>query len=309
MMIRILKISLFISLFVSYVSMAQDLLPSYTDYFVDNMYLAHPSYAGSEDCAQVRLSVRRQWLGIQDAPQLQVLTFHTGIGEKTGLGVIIFKDKNGYHSQIGGKITYAYHIDFNKNFEVNRLSFGLSVSNVNNFLDTRYFDTNDPVVFEQENKYYFNTDAGLSYRYQGFYAHLTFRNIIKTDVLFDYKDEPVDLSQFLVGTGYNIKFNRQFSLEPSTMIRYIKYTEEQFLDLNLKAKYSRENANYWLGFSYRKAFNINDFEEATYMTPAIGFDYNNFVFSYAFTLQNNEHIFPHGDFHQITLGFNILCEE
>ncbi len=308
-MIRILKISLFISMFVGYVSMAQDLLPSYTDYFADNMYVAHPSYAGAEDCAQIRLSVRRQWLGIQDAPQLQVLTFHTGIGEKTGFGVIIFKDKNGYHSQIGGKITYAYHIDFSKHFDVNRLSFGLSISNVNTFLDTRYFDPEDPVAFEQDNKYYFNTDAGLSYRYQDFFAHFTFRNIIKTDVLFDYKDAPVDLSQFVLGTGYNITFNRQFSLEPSTMLRYIKYTEEKFLDLNVKARFSREITKYWAGFSYRKAYNINGFEAATYLTPTIGFDYNNFVFSYAFTLQNNKSIFPYGDFHQITLGFNILCGE
>ena len=118
-----LKISLLLTFFLSYFGFSQDLFPVYTDYYADNMYLLHPANAGIGDCTKIRLTARRQWLDYEDAPQLQTLSFHTRIGEKNGLGVMIFNDKNGYHSQLGGKITYAYHIDLSSSFEKNLLSF------------------------------------------------------------------------------------------------------------------------------------------------------------------------------------------
>ena len=90
---------------------AQETLPIYSDYLSDNVYLVHPSAAGLTDCSRIRLTARSQWNGISDAPSLQTLSYNSQIGEKGGLGFILFNDKNGYHSQQGIQGTYAYHID------------------------------------------------------------------------------------------------------------------------------------------------------------------------------------------------------
>jgi len=308
---KIHQITFLFFFYVSSTGFAQDLLPVYTDYLTDNMFILHPADAGIGDCAKLRLTVRKQWLDYKDAPQLQTLSYHTSIGEKNGLGFMVFKDKNGYHSQVGGQITYAYHIDFTKYFETNHLSFGLSLSSVVNSFNTRDFITDDPVVLEQKkSNYYYNADFGFSYHYYGLFSYVSLKNIIKAKYIFNDQDNNVfNFRHYLVSLGYKIKINRNLIIEPSTMGRYIDHSKEKFVDINLKANYSNKNSEFWGGVSYRKAFNIEKFEDANYLTSHIGMNYNNFLFSYSYSFQHNNTVFSKGDFHQITLGINISCDK
>ena len=72
--------------------------------------------AGASNCSKIRLTARQQWFGQNDAPSLQTISFNTALGQerKSGVGVILFNDKNGYHSQKGIKFTYAYHLMFSR---------------------------------------------------------------------------------------------------------------------------------------------------------------------------------------------------
>jgi len=308
---RFIKISLLLPFFISYFGFSQDLFPIYTSYITDNMYIIHPANAGISDCAKIRFTARKQWLKFSEAPQIQTLSFNTSIGEKNGLGFFIFKDKNGYHSQVGGKITYAYHIDLSNHFEKNRLSFGLSLSSVINSLDDSEFITNDPIVLERKlTKNYFNTDFGFTYQYYGFFSHVSLTNIIKSKYVFDnYEDELKDFTQYIASFGYTIKINHKFNIEPSTMFRYIGYSQEKFIDINLKSNYTHKNSEFWGGVSLRNGYNIDGFENSNYLSSLIGVNYNNFIFSYSYTFQHNDTYFPKGDFHQLTLGINLYCDD
>ena len=64
-------IHLLLALFFAQISVAQDGLPIYSDYFADNYYLLHPSMAGAAAHNQLRLTARQQWFDDQDAPNLQ----------------------------------------------------------------------------------------------------------------------------------------------------------------------------------------------------------------------------------------------
>ncbi|MBT8255718.1 MAG: type IX secretion system membrane protein PorP/SprF, partial [Bacteroidia bacterium] len=122
---------------------AQDGIPTYSDYFSDNMYLLHPAMAGAANYNKLRLSARQQWFDQDEAPNLQTLSFNARVGERSGLGAIIFNDKNGYHSQVGGYITYAHHIRFSRsNVDLNQVSFGLSAGLIQSRLDETRFDPN-----------------------------------------------------------------------------------------------------------------------------------------------------------------------
>ena len=94
---------------------SQEGLPVYSDYLTENYYLVHPSMAGVNLVGgKVRMTTRKQWFDQQDAPNLQTLSVDYRLTDRSGLGTIVYKDQNGYHSQIGAYLTYAHHINFNK---------------------------------------------------------------------------------------------------------------------------------------------------------------------------------------------------
>ena len=164
-------------LLVTQFSFSQDGIPVYHDYLSDNLYLLHPSMAGAASPNQVRLTARQQWFGELEAPNLQTLSFNARLGEKSGFGAIVYNDKNGFHSQSGGYITYAYHLMFSRTAtDLNQLSFGLSAgfsqSNLNESTFLLSYPTNDsfdPAIFGgTQSASYFNIDASLSYNFLNF---------------------------------------------------------------------------------------------------------------------------------------------
>ena len=158
-------------------------MPIYSDYLTDNYYLLHPSMAGISNCNKVRLTGRQQWFGDEDAPSLQTMSINGRIGEtSSAVGAIFFNDKNGYHSQTGGYVTYAHHIMFSRNdyVDLNQLSFGLSFGLIQSRLDETQFDPTDfdPIIAGiLQSTSYFNVDAGMSYNFLNFSGNFTIKNL------------------------------------------------------------------------------------------------------------------------------------
>ena len=100
LMKKLLAFSLLASFFCSH-SRAQEGIPVYFDYLADNYYLVYPSMAGIGQGGKIRLTARKQWFDVDEAPSLQTLNAHFRVGENSGLGVILFNDSNGYHLSDG----------------------------------------------------------------------------------------------------------------------------------------------------------------------------------------------------------------
>ena len=201
------KLLLLIVLFASQFSFSQEGIAVYSDYLSDNYYLIHPSMAGASNCAKLRMTARQQWFGQKDAPAMQTLSFNGKIGEsdQSGAGIIVYNDKNGYHSQKGVKATYAHHIMFSRDMvDLNQLSFGLSAGLVQSSLDETEFREFDPNVNGTiVQKYsYFNVDFGMSYNYLEFYLHATIKNAIETrrKIYSEFEDD--NIRKFILNAGY-----------------------------------------------------------------------------------------------------------
>lgn len=289
---------------------AQETLPIYSDYLSDNVYLVHPAAAGIGNCGKVRLTARNQWAGIEDAPSLQTLSAHTRVGNNSGVGFILFNDKNGYHSQQGFQGTYAYHINLDRYENTNQLSFGLSFMAVNNTVDERLFVIPDPVIsgiIQSEN--YFNADFGMAYHNAGFFSYFTAKNIILSARNLYGDRESFNLRRYLVTLGYYYGQGKSFQLEPSIMAQAIERTGEKFVDFNMKVYKNVANAQLWAAFSYRRGFDNAATEELNYLTPIVGVNYKKFMVSYTYTKQTGDILFDDAGYHQITLGFNFLCSD
>ena len=294
-----------------FLTKAQETLPVYSDYLSDNVYLIHPSAAGIGNCGKVRLTARTQWSGVTDAPALQTLSAHQRIGTNMGVGLILFNDKNGYHSQQGIQGTYAYHIDLDRPDEVNQLSFGISLMAVNNKVDESNFLLQDPVISQiVQSENYFNADVSMAYHIGGFFSYFTAKNILlSARSLYSDKYESLNLRRYLVTLGYYYGKGKSFQIEPSIMAQSIERTGEQFVDFNIKVYKDVADAQLWAAFSYRKGFDNAATDELNYLTPIIGVNYQKIMISYTYTKQSGDILFDDAGYHQISLGFNFGCKE
>jgi len=63
------------------------------------------------------MTSRKHWLDQVNAPNLQTFSADARLNDRSGVGMIIFKDENGYNAQTGVSVTYAHHINFNDRSE------------------------------------------------------------------------------------------------------------------------------------------------------------------------------------------------
>jgi len=307
---RLLK-SFIITLFLlaPFFTKAQETLPIYSDYLSDNVFLVHPSAAGIGNCGKLRFTARNQWSGIDDAPALQTLTAHTRFGENIGIGVVLFNDKNGYHSQQGFEGVFAYHINLGRPDDANQLSFALGLMAVNNSVDESSFVIPDPIISGiVQSESYFNADFSMAYHNKGFFSYFTAKNIMLTArTLYDNFYESLNLRRYLITGGYYFGEGDGIQIEPSIMGQIVERTGEAFVDFNLKVYKDVANAQLWAAFSYRQGFDNAQTQELQYFTPIIGVNYKNFMISYTYTKQTGDILFDDAGYNQITLGFNFGC--
>lgn len=275
--------------------------------------------AGAANCAKLRLTGRKQWFDQADAPELQTLSFNGRIADKAGAGAILFNDKNGYHSQKGVKLTYAYHLMFSRDeIDLNQLSFGISGGLIQSQLDETFFRDFDPIVYGGvvEKYSYFNVDFGMSYNYLDFYAHATLKNAVETRRKIYTFYESDNLRTLLLSAGYIFGDQDRILFEPSLLFQYIDKTGEKSIDVNMKAYKNMDFGKLWGGFSYRRSLEKADLVQGAdvpdqwlqHFTPFVGLNYNNFMFAYTYTHVGGNVKFDSGGFHQITLGLDLFCK-
>ncbi|MBE9489218.1 MAG: type IX secretion system membrane protein PorP/SprF [Bacteroidetes bacterium] len=315
------KTYIILLLLLSQLAYSQDGIPIYSDYFADNLYLLHPSMAGAAAHNQVRLTARKQWFDQKDAPNLQTLNFNTRLGEKSAIGAIFFNDKNGYHSQTGGYITYAHHLKFSRSdVDLNQLSFGISFGLIQSKLDETEFDPEDfdPIIAGiLQSSSYFNIDAGVSYNFLNFSGHFTIKNIIFQNRKINNEGfEPNNQRKYLISAAYAIgQYGATWVYEPSFLFQFSERTGEQAIDVNFKTYRNMDFGQLWGGLSYRRSFDGAEYlngdeiedQKLQYVTPVVGVNFNKFMFAYTYSYQTGTVRFQSGGFHQITLGYNFLA--
>jgi len=239
---------LLLSVILSTTIKSQEGLPIYTDYLTENYYLLHPSMAGVNlEGIKLRMTSRKHWLDQINAPNLQTFSADARLNDRTGVGMIIFKDENGYNSQTGVSLTYAHHINFNDNRarmnqpnlfnygSINQLSFGLSIGGVQNSLDQTLFDQydifgqQDPLISNiNQSSGYFNMDVGISYVNFNYFAHLTLKNVLFSpsniygDQVYDFSKNYTSFIKYVASFGYLFFTESPFSFEPSFLISWFK---------------------------------------------------------------------------------------
>lgn len=300
-------IVLAILLLLSYVSKAQEFkLTPYTQYLVENPFVISPAYAGLENVQRLRLSGAFQWVGLKNAPNTQTLSYDAPILERSGTGGVLYVDRNGNTSQMGGQLSFAHHLTINESNE-HYISFGLSYKFVQFKIDVSDFDdpNNDPNLGGNLSSFNSNFDAAFLYRIKQYYISFNASNILNKNVKVFDDTEPKKLRNYYIYTGYVFELSDgSIELEPSLYFKYFESDNRSITDINLKAKKITDDGYYWAGFSTR-FFNDQSFKPSA-IVPMLGLKKSNFYVGFAYQYNINEaEELNHAGTYLLTLGYDF----
>lgn len=250
--------------------------------YIFNDFILNPAIAGVKDYLPVTLGVRRQWMGIKEAPVTQNVSAHGYVGLNLGCGGYIINEVTGPTKRTAANFSVAYHLKLSKGMGKSRkapkiLSFGLAA-----MLSQHRYDVQKLTTYEPDDAAVLNTlnyqvipDANVGvYLHQGndYYLGLSAFHLVQTkrdlfEVVTPF-DNGYKRTYYFTG-GYNYIANKDFSIQPSVLFQIIEATPFQ-VDLNAKFIYQKQ---YWFGIGYRLKDAI---------TASIGIQKNIFRFGYSY---------------------------
>jgi type IX secretion system PorP/SprF family membrane protein len=242
----------------------------FSNYYL-SPFIVNPAFTGSSYYPQAVLSTRKQWVGISDSPGTILLSGNYRIGtydfydpkgfvnkgplklkDRLGLGVALYRDKNGPAENTGGVLSYAYHSQINSKDE---LSFGLSVIGTYYAFNSSVLDPDQPddpyLLNGNDNKFRLNFNLGALYHSSTYFIGISAIKILPDH--YNVNDLPaMHPSYFLMG-GYKHKINSFFAIEPSLTIKKLG---SDGLSVDVFSKLYIKQLN-WIAFSYSTTGKIN----------------------------------------------------
>ncbi len=282
-------------------------IPQLSQYIADNPFLMSPTYAGIGDHIKVRLNGLTQWVGIEDAPDTQTLAADARMGNRSGLGMLLYNDSNGETKQRGARVSFAHHLTMDRYDDI-FLSFGISY-NFNQFrIDVENFrESNGQLPTDDKATTNHNFDLGVLYRYGKFYFSLNASNVLNKSLeRFNPTFEPNTLRNYYVYTGMSLSKNKnsKVEIEPSIFFQLFESDGRSVTDLNAKFRFHDFEDYYYLGVTYR--FLNDQWGEPLYIAPIAGFKKSNFYFGYSYQLITNEILGYSTGTHVLTVGMDLF---
>ena len=127
--------------------------PQYTN-FIHNYLALNPAVAGSNECLNVKLGYRSQWMGFEGAPETTFASFSVELKHKKlhtlrtrhGIGGFVENDETGPLSRSTIYLGYAYHFPVGRNVTASVGIFGGIMQMGIDATKLNLRDANDPVV-------------------------------------------------------------------------------------------------------------------------------------------------------------------
>jgi len=281
-------------------------LPQLSQYLADNPFVMSPTYAGIGDHIKVRINGLTQWVGIKDAPDTQSLAADARIGNRSGLGMLLYNDSNGETKQRGARLSFAHHLTLDR-YDDEFVSFGISY-NFNQFrIDIENFDGPDPNVTDDRATTNHNFDVGVLYRKDKFYFSLNASNLLDKDLSsFNPVFEPNRLRNYYIYSGYRYTKNKnsRLEIEPSVFFQWFESDGRSVTDLNVKFRWYDFEDYYYAGVTYR--FLNDQIGSPLYIAPIMGLKKSNFYFGYSYQIILNEILGFSTGTHVVTLGVDLF---
>lgn len=225
------------------------------DQFTQFMYYKmgfNPAYAGSQDGPTITALVRNQWLGLEGAPQAQLLTFNMPLfSSRVGFGASVMRHTIGATTRLTAETAYAYRIRMGRGV----LGLGLQGSirlfqvNYDKVESTQPKESDEAIPVGVQSRYVPNFGAGFYYSNNRFFLGFSIPRLLHNSI--DLADVGTILSREvshvygMVGMLFDAGDNLQ--LQPQMMLKYVKGAPFD-ADINMNVIFSEKITT---GISYR----------------------------------------------------------
>ncbi|WP_375562749.1 PorP/SprF family type IX secretion system membrane protein [Bernardetia sp. OM2101] len=315
MRVRILFLSFF-TLVSFYSIRAQNSL--YSGNYLWNWATVNPAALGVENALDIKMNYRKQWSGIEGAPNSFLVLAQSPLFQKAtevlsptyhATGVEAYYNEAGLWSETGIYARYAYHLTLSQRDEWDansrlRMSFGASFG-----LKTIGFDAskatlynpNDNAIQNNQQSTIPDANIGIWLRndrfFGGFGVYQLFENNIN---IGQSTNEGNNLERFYTVTvGGNINLTESFVVSPSFLMNVNKTTDINW-DLNTKISY---NELLWTAINYRHKKAIQTFL-GTRITSWLDIAYS---YQFSTFIKSNENNFNSlGTTNEILLGIRLF---
>ncbi len=247
--------------------------PIYSQFFL-NPYVYNPAYAGNAGRSVAFLSYRKQWIGIEGAPETATFTFHTPMKRSLALGGQIYYDRRSLLKSTSALVSLTYRALFT---EQQGMSFaitgGASMNNIelDNINDPAILS--DPALFDLVDSNVTPTASfGFNYFNGGFNLGISLPSLFKREVVGVEQFTTVELDpvkNYILMANYRLNLgDGSFALEPHLLYRVTETLPDQWEAL---AVLHMKNI-LWVGGSYRQDYgptallglNVKDFMSVGY---------------------------------------------
>ena len=239
------------------------------------------AFAGALDVIPVQGIVRRQWVGMVDAPVSQMISSHGYLGNNFGIGGVLFNEATGPNRRTGGSFTTAYHLNVAGNLTGTQeqvISFALTANFTQHVLDksrlTTYIPDDPTLLSAYNNQMVPDASLGVLYRNaHGYRFGLSAFNLIQTNKDIYNIANPMDIRlvrNYNLYGAYDHEFNDMWSVHPSFMFRMIEALPMQF-DINVRGTYKHK---FWLGTSYSHKDAVSIVGGVNLLQLGIGYSYD-----------------------------------
>ncbi len=222
--------------------------------FLVNPYLSNPAVAGTWVDSPISASFRNQWAGFDGAPRTNVLSGHTALPNRFGIGGAVYSDNTGGAiKQTGVELTGSYTIDLN-NYDA--VSFGLSLlANQWSFdNDLLVWDVEDPALqWGMEQSMSLDANFGMMIFGDAYSFGFAIPQLIQTKTglnssnIGTTNNDNSLFRHFRFMGRYAYQVNKDFELESAGLVRFTAVTPAQ-LDLYVRGRYADFA---WLMFGFR----------------------------------------------------------
>jgi len=219
-----------------------------THYMYNGLAL-NPAYAGVHESVSTGLLFREQWVGFPGAPKTQLASIHSPINHRPiSLGAVLFRDKLGISTEVGGFFSYAYRIGLGGNL---KLSMGLQASvhnyQVNYADDDDIADLSDNLGNISELKW--NIGTGVLLHTNRLYLGFSVPQLLKRKLDVDDSDGNFAtlVRHYYVTAGYAFDVGNGIVVKPNILVKAVQNAPVQ-IDLNANVLIMEK---IWVGASYR----------------------------------------------------------
>ena len=302
------KFILFYLILATAYTSAQETIPMYQQYLLNNQFLFNPAFFGNTDDVVVMANYQKQFSKFDESPNIQSIGMHANVVDRLGVGAYFYRDQNGPISANGIALGASYVLPLSdEDDRRDQFSFGTSVNFYNQNFDytkVNALDPNDPLLYENNNSIFIAyANLGMQATYKGAFASVSVSDIPLTNNIPVVNGIEPSPTRFYLNGGYDIPVAEGFALTPSFMLN-LNTNSSRMLDFNVQAKFFGEENFFAGGVSYRTSKSAVGSQQLS-LSPFINLKTGRFRFGATYNLGLSDIQEYGGNSFMIGLGYDI----